>query len=410
MLQRILYSFFSKGVIAVINFLILLLSARYLGVRTRGEISVFLVNIALVQVLTEIYTGYNLVHFMQKFSHRRILKTGAIIICCSSLLAGYLLPIKQQGDINGGHYFPVLLLVLFHSFFCVLLLGKQRLKFYNLISLLQPFLLLIALMVFIFIEKKFTFQSYYYAILSSFALAMPVSAYLLSKALKAEVEHSEYNLKRIVAKGIFFQAGSLILLFINRYNYFILNETEKIGLYSTACAMMDSFLLITSAASPVLLARLSILENAANLVIRILRLAVVVLIILYCCSLLIPEALILLLVGKGYEGIQSLMMTYGPSVVFQGASVLLGQYYSARGQQKELLKIYLLPFVIHLFLSPLLIVQLGISGAATASAITFSFIFLRLYLNFCKIEKLSPLSVFQNFSIASDFKVLLKKD
>ena len=78
MLQRILYSFFSKGVIAVINFLILLLSARYLGVRTRGEISVFLVNIALVQVLTEIYTGYNLVHFMQKFSHRRILKTGAI--------------------------------------------------------------------------------------------------------------------------------------------------------------------------------------------------------------------------------------------------------------------------------------------------------------------------------------------
>jgi O-antigen/teichoic acid export membrane protein len=410
MLQRILYSFFSKGAVAIINFLVLLISARYLGVRTRGEISVFLINIVLVQVITEVYTGYSLVHFLQKFNHRKLIWTGLLIIVLTSLLAGFLLPLRSALVLESYFYFPILLLVLLHSFFCVLLLGKQRLRMYNLISLAQPFLLLTFLAFLIFVSRNFTFKAYYIALTASFFFALPLSAFLVYRAFRGSVVFPEYSFKGVAAKGLYFQAGTLMLLFINRYNYYVLGVTEKIGLYATACALMEACLLITSAASPVLLARLSVIPNAGMLLLRILRLAVLSLLLLYGACWLIPESLLLLLVGKGYTGIRLVMLSYGPSVVFQGACMLLGQYYSAKGKQAQLVKLYFIPFIIHLFLAPLLIGYMGITGAAVASAFTFLLVFLRLYFNFCTAENLSAQFPLQRFSLIKEIRNLLHND
>jgi len=410
MLQRILYSFFSKGAVAIINFLVLLLSARYLGVRTRGEISVFLINIVLVQVITEVYTGYSLVHFLQKFNHRKLMRTGGLIIVLTAALAGFLLPLRSAIVLDVYFYFPVLLLVLLHSFFCVLLLGKQRLRMYNLISLVQPFLLLTFLAFLIFVTKNFTFKAYYIALTASFFFALPLSTFFVYRAFRESIVFSEYSFKSVAAKGLYFQAGTLMLLFINRYNYYVLAETEKIGLYATSCALMDACLLIASAASPVLLARISVISNAGMLLLRILRLVILALLVLYATCWLIPESLLLLLVGNGYTGIRSVMLSYGPSVVFQGACMLVGQYYSATGRQAQLVKLYTVPFIIHLILAPLLIKQMGITGAAAASAFTFLLVFLRLYFNFCSAENLSPRFLFQRFSLTKEIQSLMLKD
>jgi O-antigen/teichoic acid export membrane protein len=407
MLQRILYSFFSKGIVALINFLILLLSARYLGIRTRGEISVFLINIALVQVITEVYTGYSLIHFLQKFNLRKVLLHGTLLALLTAGMASALLPMRHHFSFNGWLYFPVLLLVLLHSFMCVILLGKQRLRTYNLIALLQPTLLLLLLLLQLFFQKEFTFFAYYFSLLFSFALALPVSAFLVLRSERNVSTFNEYNFISVLNNGFFFQAGTLMLLFINRYNYYVLAETEKIGLYSTACALMDALLLVAAAASPVLLSRFSALSNSSALVLRILRLSLLLVTALYMLCWLIPEDFILMLVGKGYAGIRQVMVTYGPSVVFQTACILFGNYYAAKGQQAQLVRLYLMPFLVHLFLAPLLIGWIGISGAALASGLTFSFVFFRIYLHFCKSEGISPLRFFKNFSLLKEIKALM---
>ena len=408
MLQRILYSFFSKGMVALINFMILLLSARYLGVRTRGEISVFLINIALVQVINEIYTGYSLVHFLQKYNNKKLLQTGLLITVLFSVIAAFILPMRWGTEVSVFSYFTMLVMVLLHSYFCVILLGKQRLRTYNFISLLQPALLLIFLVLKLFVAKDYTFQTYYFSLSASFALALPVSAFLAWKAIQSLPIFTEFSLRSVLTKGFLFQAGTLMLLFINRYTYYVLAETEKIGLYSTACALMDALLMIASAASPVLLARLIVYKEPAQLLLRILRLSLLILLVLYAGAWLLPESLVLLFVGKGYIGIRVIMLTYGPSVIFQSACILLGQYYSARGQQGQLIRLYLFPFLTHLFLAPLLISELGISGAALASGFTFLFVLLRIYMHFCRQEDLSRLFILKKFSVRSEFLELRK--
>jgi hypothetical protein len=72
LLKKIAHTLFSKGSTAFINFAILLITSKVLGGEIRGEITLFVLNIAIIQIVNEIYTGYTLVHFIPKFSFKKL--------------------------------------------------------------------------------------------------------------------------------------------------------------------------------------------------------------------------------------------------------------------------------------------------------------------------------------------------
>ena len=78
MFRNIIQSVFTKGFVAVINFLVFIISAKYLGTSSRGEINILVLNIAIIQILNEIYTGYSLIYFIPKYDLKKIFLTGII--------------------------------------------------------------------------------------------------------------------------------------------------------------------------------------------------------------------------------------------------------------------------------------------------------------------------------------------
>ncbi len=72
MLQKVIQSLFTKGSVAVVNFLILIVTSKYLGISTRGDIGIIMLNLAIIQMINEIYTGYSLVHFIAKYNINKI--------------------------------------------------------------------------------------------------------------------------------------------------------------------------------------------------------------------------------------------------------------------------------------------------------------------------------------------------
>lgn len=409
MLKKIFYSFLSKGTIAVINFLILIFSARYLGVRTRGEISIFLINIALVQLFAEVYTGYSLVHFFSKFNHRKIFLFGILVTLLAATATGWILPqLSFSPHVSQFQYTLILLLVLLHSFFCVALLGMQRLRLYNLLALLQPLLLLVLLLSQLFYLKSFTFEAYFDSICYSFVFSLPVSSAFVLHHLQKNKSIHLFSLKPILGNGFYFQASVVMLMFINRYNYYWLDESARVGLYSTASALMESLLLIASAATPVFLARLSTNVIQSENIVRIIRICLLLVIAAYFLFLLIPESAIIWMIGSGFVGIREIMLWYGPSVIFQSACMLLGSYFTAKGLQKITVKAYAGPFLLTLLLSPLCIYWFGLIGAAVLSSVTFLLVFLQLYRQFCGQEKLNPLLPFRFFSVWKEIRYLMQ--
>ena len=80
MLKNIISTLFTKGFVALVNLTILIVSSKQLGSDVRGQVSLLILNIAIIQIINEIYTGYALVHFIAKFSLKKVYTRGIIWI------------------------------------------------------------------------------------------------------------------------------------------------------------------------------------------------------------------------------------------------------------------------------------------------------------------------------------------
>ena len=97
MIKNIIQTLFTRGFTAVINFLILIISSKFLGVSTRGEIGLFILNIATIQIINEVYTGYSLVYFVPKFNLKKLFFYGFVwTILATSISNGILFLINKE--------------------------------------------------------------------------------------------------------------------------------------------------------------------------------------------------------------------------------------------------------------------------------------------------------------------------
>src|SRR6478735_5901449 len=89
MLKAISGTFASKFLLALLNFVTIILSTRLLGAEGRGEISFFVTNMSLVLLFTGLIGGSSLVYLAPRHNFFRFLipsyfwaLTLTIIFCC----------------------------------------------------------------------------------------------------------------------------------------------------------------------------------------------------------------------------------------------------------------------------------------------------------------------------------------
>jgi O-antigen/teichoic acid export membrane protein len=373
MIGHILHSFVARGLVALVNFLILVISARYLGVSSRGEISIFLLNITVIQVINEIYTGYSLVHFIPRYNFRKIIITGIVFSVINCITLNFLL--GSAGRQTNSYVFPTLVLSLFvvlHTFFCILLLGREKLKEYNRLSMLQPVLLLCGLLIWMFGFRTFTFEAYFFPLLISFSLAFIISMIALMNLQSRG--NTEFRPGRIFLKGLYFQGAALMFIFANRYSFYLLPDVAQVGLYAAATVFMESVLIISAAISTVVLSRVANMpgdQHGAQIALSLAKASVLITLVLTAVLLIIPDRFYVFVLGEGFAGIRQLMFAYAPAVLMVSFFSILSQYFFASGKQAIVLLCYAAGFLHTVFRAPVLIRASGISGSAIAADISF---------------------------------------
>jgi hypothetical protein len=163
MFKNIVHSLVTKGLVAVINFIILIFSSKYLGFSSRGEISILILNIAIIQIINEVFTGYSLVYFIPNYNLKRLFITGLIytLIACSLSNSVFYMINIQLPNYEWLSYFVSLLIIL-NTFNCVIILGKEKIKLYNFLNIIQPVILLMGLIVSTALLKNYTFSAYFF--------------------------------------------------------------------------------------------------------------------------------------------------------------------------------------------------------------------------------------------------------
>ena len=368
MFKNIIQSLFTKGLVAVINFFILIISSRYLGVSSRGEISIFILNIAIIQIVNEVYTGYSLIYFLPKFNLLKVYVLGLIytlVFCSLSNLVVVFLNKQVPG--YGWLGYIISFLVIVNTFNCVVILGKEKVLIYNFLNFIQPFLLLVGLCFSMLVFREFTFKSYILPLLFSFIASFIFSTIVVLKLDFKESSKKHFELKPMLVNGLICQAAVLMHIFCNRYSYYLLPSSAKVGLYSSASSLIESVLIIANGISPVLLARVANTGDtlkSSEITLSLSKASLFFSSIVVAFIFILPEDFYIYLLGNGYTGIKRLMVLYSPGILMVSFFGIISHYFSALGKLKLILFCNSFGFVISLVLAPVLISKYDIDGAA----------------------------------------------
>lgn len=378
---------------AFANFAILLLSARLLGSDIVGQVSLLILNIAIIQTINEIYTGSAVVYFIPKSAVSSIYKQGFLfaLVCTLILNIGFIL-LQKQGSVLWPHLLCLSFMITLNAFHNVLLLAKEKIKQYNLLVMLQPILMLTLLSLQLLMSENRHLQVYIVALYGSYGITLFLSTYYLRRVLTNNTGQPAVSMAAVIKNGFMNQLGNLAHTLSNRLNYYLLGSAALVGVYASSTSLIESVLIISGSISPIVLSHVANQKDSANNAALSLTLAKICFVAgLLCVVLLVlmPSAFFTFVLGKDFEQTKQVMLFLSPGVVCLSFSSILSHYFSGLGLQKIQLSANVSGLVITLFTAWPFIHLFGLVGACYAASLAYFTQALVLTLVFMKQNNVS---------------------
>lgn len=411
MIKNIISAFFARGLVAAINLAVLLISSRQLGAANIGQITVLILNITIIQIVNEIYTGYSLVHFLAKFSIRTVYLKGILwTLACIAVLNPVFFACHIGPQELWLHTAALSLMGTLGSFHSVVILAKQKVAAYNFLVFFQPAVLLLGLCINVFLLRDTSTSGYISAMYVSFLLTLIVSGVVVIRLISADqnTATAPYSFRAIVSNGVINQAGNLAHTLSNRLNVYLIGANVLIGIFSRASSLIESVWLISAGITPLVLTRVANQkDDAVNG--RITFLLSKISFLLSCLAVLVivclPERLFTFLLGPDFAGVKQLMLYLSPGIVFIAFSTVISHYFSGTGEQRVQLISNTLGLLVTIISAPLLIARYQLTGACIAASLSYFMQALSLTVIFMRKRAFGPGSI---FNIRTDLKLLRK--
>lgn len=321
--------------------MVLLLSARYLGSEVVGQVSVLILNIAVIQTVNEIYTGPALVYFIPKNSLARIYVQGALfaLVCTLLLNLGFWLLDKVQHAM-GIHLLLLSFIITINAFNNVVLLAREKIRSYNFLVLLQPLLLLLTMASQVFVFHNKSLSAYLVSLYVSFGVTLLLSKVLLLPVFRNAGHDGKIIFADVLQNGFMNQLGNLAHTLSNRLNYYLLGSAALVGVYASSTSLIEGIWIISGSVSPIVLSYVANQKNPENNARLTLVLSKLCFLLgLFCVAVLwlLPADVFTNILGKDFEQTKMVMLYLAPGVLCLSFSSVISHYFSGLGKQMILL-------------------------------------------------------------------------
>ena len=182
MINKILNTFGTRSLSAVISFLIAIVVSQYLGPEGKGEQGIIIATIAFVLVFSNLVGGATLVYLVPRYKFSLLLLPSYIWSILISAIAFLLL--WGFRVVENEFIIHISILSIINSFtniHATLLIGKEKIKASNLISLSQPLIVILSLLAYFIIFDNKSISAYIQALYFAFGGSLLISIYYLSK-------------------------------------------------------------------------------------------------------------------------------------------------------------------------------------------------------------------------------------
>jgi len=413
---NIIRTFFSRSGTAVINLVVVIMSARLLGDEGMGMISLLILAVTINALFVGLWGGAGLVYLTPRHPVKSLLIIGYIWSVIASMIVIWIFQYFNLFPAYFGN--NVYLLVIINSFASInmyIILGKEKIKSHNIITFLQSLLLLIAILFQFFVLSFVEVAAYLWALYVSFGFVWLSSTAVLLNTKSTSVEKSlKETLKQTFSYSLVLQTGSGVQLINYRFSYYIIDfflGTAMLGRFSVAVQVAEGILILGKSFGLVLYSRVSNIESIKEAIktsIPLLKLTAYATFVATFIILLLPSSFFTYLFGDDFSHVHEILLFLGPGIVFVSATMLFSSFFSGVGMIKINTQGSIIGLLSTLLLSIWMIYYFGLIGAAMATSLSYLSSFAYAQYHFKNVSGLG-LSIYKvSGSDIDNFKVLLK--
>lgn len=393
---NIIRTFFSRSGTAVLNLIVVVISARLLGDEGMGMISLLVLTLTINTLVVGLWGGAGLVYLTPRHPVGNLLIIGYLWSVIASLAVVWFMQFFRLYPQEFGN--DVFLLAIISSFAGVnmyILLGKERIKTHNILTFIQSVFLLGALSVQFYLIDFIDVKAYLWALYISFGFVWISSSIALINLEPAKTKNTllktfkdTFNYSRMV------QAGSAMQLVNYRFSYYIIDfflGTAMLGRFSVAVQVVEGIWILGKSFGLVLYSKVSNVEDVKESVkisVPLIKIAVFGTLLATAMILLLPQSFFTFLFGKDFSGIHEILWFLAPGIIFVSATMLFSSFFSGIG----LVKINTMGSFIGLVSTLLLVIWMvyfyGLIGAAIATSLSYLTSFVYAHYQFKRISGL----------------------
>ena len=343
MVSKILGNFGVRLISAIFNLLIAILVSRYVGAAGKGEQSIVLAMVAIITIFDNMVGGASIVYLASRLNRKNLFLASYLWTILVSVVTYFLLIFVPL--VHERYILSVVVLSGISSFVSIhssILLGKEKLKQFNLLSFLVPGLTLLTLFLQFFFAWNLIPEAYVLALFVAYGCTFLTSILFVRNEWRPEESISSVGLMEAFKSLLFYgfqnQLAHVFQLLSFRLSYFFLERycgDAEVGIYSNAVSVIESIWMISTSISLWQYARIAnstdvsytkrITEQLTKYGLLTAFLALVVL-------LMIPDAFFTWLFGKEFHQLNQLMLLLAPGIWVFNYALIIGHYFSGHGR------------------------------------------------------------------------------
>ena len=370
---------FSRAAIVLINLLIVVYITRFWGAEGKGYQTIFVTYLGQIAIVANIFTNSSISFFIRKLGASKLYAQASLWIFISSslgVLIYYLLPI----DNIGNNAFFILLLITsllagYVTFHNALYIGMQKIKYFNLIIILQPLFLLI-FMVLLYKIKEVNYFGYFYAYIFSLIMVISIAFFLTRKTVgKIGIEFDFSVAKKCFNYGFQNELSGFFQFLTTRFSIYIIPfylGEASLGVFSVGLSISESIWHISRSISMVQYSKIikeGNTQNARNGVITASLFSLVFSFFCILIILLLPPSVFTRIFTDEFYDVKQIILLMSPSILFISLSNVYGHYFAALGKMKVLILKSVVGAILTFILLIVLIPLWNINGACITSSI-----------------------------------------
>lgn len=382
MFSKILNTFITKGLTAVINLGVAILLSQYLGPEGKGVQSLIITTITFILVFANLVGGATLVYLVPRRPPEALILPSYAWTLLMSLVALaflYFFPLVDRSYII--HICILSVLNALTNIHTSILIGREKINTANWIGLSQPLALVISLAIFFMAFNSRSVMVYIYALYLSFGLTLVISllAYFKHGGEIRMLRLKEYRsvVIEMFRLGILNQVAHITQMLSFRLSFYVLDHYHgeaAVGVYSNGISLAESVWLIAKSISMVQYARIANTENrreAALLTVRLIKFSLLASVLLLIPLAALPVSFYVFLFGAGFEGTRMVVLTLALGVVVYNFSILIGHYFSGTGRYSVNAITSTIGLIASITLYYILIPGMSLYGAGWATSLSY---------------------------------------